>query len=88
MHCLSCKTNLTKEQELIPLHLRLTNNGNCIEGCENNLLLTLDGNCVSICPNNTFQFSLNNTCLKYCPGNYEINQEQNKCIKKAIEKIC
>ena len=86
MHCLSCKTNLIKEKELIPLRLKLTNNGNCIEGCENNLLLTLDGNCSSICPNNTFEFSLNNTCLKYCPKGYEINQDQNKCIQKSIEK--
>ena len=86
MHCLSCKQNLTKEQGTHPLQLKLTKNGNCIEGCENNLLLTLDGDCVSNCPNRTYKFSKINTCLKDCPSNYEINQEKNECIEKSMEK--
>ena len=51
-----------------------------------NLFLTSDGNCVLVCPNNTYKFEPNKTCLNICPSDFEINYEQNKCIKK-IEQI-
>ena len=82
MNCLSCKTNIVENQSNESLHLHLTEDGNCIEECEDNLFLTSNGVFVSICPNNTYEFSPNNTCLEFCPEDYEKNYELSKCIKK------
>ena len=60
MNCLSCKSNIVENQSIRPLHLHLTEDGNCIEECEGNLFLTSNGVCISICPNNTYEFSPNN----------------------------
>ncbi len=38
-------------------------------------------NCIS-CFNGTFLFTLNNSCINACPSNYEINKEENMCMKK------
>jgi len=55
-------------------------NMNCLS-CKSNLLIS-NGNCVSNCPNNSYKFDINNTCLEKCPNDFEINHQQNKCIKK------
>ena len=86
MNCLSCNLNLINEQTLKKYNFKLTENGNCIEECEDNLFLTSLGDCVSECPKGTFQYSLNQTCLQSCPNNYEINKEQNKCILKTVDQ--
>ena len=84
MNCLSCNLNLINAQTM--KSFILTENGNCIEECKDNLFLTLSGECVSECPQGTFQFSLNQTCLQFCPNNYEINNEQDKCILKTFDQ--
>ena len=42
---------------------------------------------MEICPNGTYQYLLNYTCLEHCPINYEINDEQNKCVKIPYDKL-
>ena len=87
MNCISCKNDIMNNKTGNPYNFKLTNNGNCILGCPDNFFLTDKGDCVSECPSGTYQFSLNYTCLYYCPNDFEINKEQNKCIKKSFEKI-
>ena len=84
MNCLSCKNNLLNEKTLKSYNFILTENGNCIEGCSDNLYLTSIGDCVTGCPNNTYKFTINHACLESCPNNYEINKEQNECILTPI----
>ena len=86
MNCLSCKTNLIDSRTSKPYKFLLTNNGNCKEGCPNNLYLTIEGECASNCPSNYYKFSYNHTCLKSCPNNYELNNDQNKCIIKSFDQ--
>ena len=40
------------------IYLRFSN-GNCIEGCENNLFITKNGDCVEECPEHTYLFIQN-----------------------------
>ena len=78
MSCLSCKTNLKSKLYNKTIYFRFSN-GNCIEGCPNNLFLTKDGDCVQFCPNNTYKFIQNYTCIDSCPQNYEINVDKKEC---------
>ena len=86
MNCISCKTNLMNEKTSKPYYFKLTENGNCIEGCSNNLFLTILGDCVSVCPNGSYKYHINYTCLKSCPNNYVINKDQNECIIKTFDQ--
>ena len=86
MNCLSCNSNLINYKTLKPYYFKLAENGNCIEGCSDNLYLTLLGDCLDTCPNGTYKYSMNYTCLKSCPHNYELNKEQNECIKKSFDQ--
>ena len=86
MNCLSCKEYIIDEKTSKKLKIFLTNKGDCIEGCPNNLYLTLEGDCVTNCPSTFYQYSFNHTCLQSCPINYEVNLEQNKCIIKTFDQ--
>ena len=86
MNCLSCNTKLINNKTFKPYYFKLTQNGNCLEGCSGNLFLTSIGDCVSDCPNDTYKYSANHTCLKSCPNNYEINKEENECIIKSFDQ--
>ena len=86
MNCISCNKNYINNKTSEPHHFQLTENGNCIESCSDNLFLTSRGECVPDCPNGTFKFSFNNKCIQKCPSNYELNKEQNKCILKSINQ--
>ena len=86
MNCLSCKEYIIDEKTSKKLKIFLTNKGDCIEGCPNNLYLILEGDCVTNCPSTFYQYSFNHTCLQSCPINYEVNLEQNKCIIKTFDQ--
>ena len=86
MNCLSCKADLINEFTNQKIIFKKTNNGNCIETCQNNTYMTSTGYCVSTCPNNTYKFSLNYSCINSCPKGYIINELKNECILKNIEK--
>ena len=79
MLCNSCKTNLISKKYNKVVYLKLSN-GNCLEGCPNNLFLTKEGDCVELCPSETFQFIPNTTCVDSCPPNYEIDENKTKCV--------
>ena len=79
MFCLSCKTNLISKKYNKIIYFKFSN-GNCIEGCPDNLFITNDGECVKSCPNKTYEFMQNTSCLDSCPTNYELNQEKTRCI--------
>jgi hypothetical protein len=87
MNCLSCKTDLINEFTNQKIIFKKTNNGNCIETCQNNTYMTSTGYCVTSCPNNTYKFSLNYSCINSCPKGYIINESKNECILKNIEKV-
>ena len=86
MNCLSCNKNIINNQTSKPYNYKLTENSNCIEGCEDNYFLTLSDDCVLTCPNDTYEFYPNRTCLEDCPQNYEKNKNEKKCVKKTIEQ--
>ena len=79
MFCNSCKTNLISKTYNKVIYLKLSN-GNCLEGCPNNLFLTKEGDCVELCPSKTFQFIPNTTCVDFCPPNYELDENKTKCV--------
>lgn len=82
MLCQSCKTNLISKKYNKVMHLKFSN-GNCIEGCPNNLFLTKEGDCVELCPSETFQFIPNTTCVDSCPPNYELDENKTKCVTSS-----
>ena len=85
MNCLSC---LELSNNLSSSYIfKLTENKNCIKKCKSDYFLALNGDCVKICPNGTLEFDLNKTCLEFCPKFYEINEEQNKCLKIPYDKM-
>jgi hypothetical protein len=77
MLCLSCKTNIISPIYNKVIYYRLSN-GNCLEGCPENLLLTQTGDCVETCPDSTYEFLPNNSCINSCPDNYELNPEKTR----------
>ena len=79
MACLSCKTNLISPKYNKVIYFKFSN-GNCIEGCPDNLFLTKTGDCVELCPHLTYQFVPNTSCVDTCPENYELNEERTRCV--------
>ena len=83
MSCLSCRTDIISPIYNKIIYFKLQE-GNCIEGCPNDLFLTNSGDCVEVCPNLTYQFSPNTSCVEQCPKNYELDKNKTRCISKII----
>jgi hypothetical protein len=85
MLCLSCKTNIISPIYNKVIYFRLSN-GNCLEGCPDNLFLTQTGDCVEVCPESTYEFLPNNSCVNSCPTGYELNNEKTRCVETLFPK--
>ena len=85
MSCLSCKKNIISPIYNKAVYFKFSN-GNCIEGCPNNLFLTKFGDCVELCPNETYQFIPNISCVDHCPPNYEVNEDRTRCISTIFSE--
>ena len=85
MNCLTCKINLLNNQTYKPYNFKITENGNCVEGCPDGFFLTYSGDCTIECSNGTYQFLHNHTCLYSCPHNYELNPEKKICVIKTFD---
>ena len=85
MLCLSCKTNVISPIYNKVIYFKFSN-GNCIEGCPDDLFLTQTGDCVEICPESTYEFLPNNSCVNSCPSGYELNNENTRCVETVFTK--
>ena len=84
MYCLSCKTGVISPIYNKTIYFKFQD-GNCNEGCPNDLFLTKTGDCVEFCPNLTYQFIPNTSCVERCPQNYELNENKTRCISKIFK---